>query len=96
MIVCSYNGAKTLDRCLESLKRIEYPNYGKYFGGRWIDRQHARDRRETYLDQDYPAGEFRAQRGSQCRRACSGGEVLAYTDSDCMADPERPDRRCAG
>ena len=27
VIVCSYNGAKTLDRCLESLKHLDYPDY---------------------------------------------------------------------
>jgi hypothetical protein len=27
IIVCSYNGAKTLAECLESLGRIDYPNY---------------------------------------------------------------------
>ncbi len=27
VIVCSYNGAKTLDRCLESLKHVNYPDY---------------------------------------------------------------------
>ena len=27
VIVCSYNGAKTLDRCLESLQSLEYPDY---------------------------------------------------------------------
>ena len=71
VIVCSYNGAKTLDRCLESLKRIEYPNYEVILVDDGSHRQHARDRRETYLDQEYSAGKFRAQRGSQCRRACS-------------------------
>ena len=27
VIVCSYNGGKTLDRCLASLKEINYPDY---------------------------------------------------------------------
>ena len=27
VIVCSYNGAKTLAQCLESLGKLDYPNY---------------------------------------------------------------------
>ena len=27
VVVCSYNGAKTLGRCLASLKQVDYPDY---------------------------------------------------------------------
>ena len=88
VIVCSYNGAKTLDRCLESLSEIDYPDYeivlvddGSKDNTPEIAAKHPNI---VYIRQD--------NKGLSVARNVGGyaakGEILAYTDSDCMADPD--------
>ena len=88
VIVCSYNGAKTLDRCLESLKRIEYPNYEVILvdDGSTDSTQEIAARHTWIRNIRQENSGLSAARNVGARAAT--GEVLAYTDSDCMADPE--------
>lgn len=88
VIVCSYNGAKTLDRCLQSLRAVDYPDYevilvddGSRDNTPEIAAKHPWVR---YIRQDNKGLSVARNVGA----AAAQGEILAYTDSDCMADPD--------
>ena len=88
VIVCSYNGAKTLAACLESLGKIDYPDYevvlvddGSTDHTPAIAAQFPRVR---YIRQTNHGLSHARNTGA----AAATGEVFAYTDSDCMADAD--------
>jgi GT2 family glycosyltransferase len=88
IIVCSYNGAKTLAECLESLGKIDYPHYEVIL----VDDGSTDDTREIaarFPDIRYV---YQTNHGLSHARnhgaALAQGEIFAYTDSDCMADPD--------
>jgi GT2 family glycosyltransferase len=88
IIVCSYNGAKTLAACLESLGRIDYPNYEVIL----VDDGSTDNTAEIaarfpdvrYVHQTNHGLSHARNHGA----AIAKGEIFAYTDSDCMADPD--------
>ncbi|MDP9099278.1 MAG: glycosyltransferase [Verrucomicrobiota bacterium] len=88
IIVCSYNGAKTLAECLESLGRIDYPNYEVIL----VDDGSTDNTREIaagfpgvrYVHQSNHGLSHARNHGARIAK----GEIFAYTDSDCMADPD--------
>jgi glycosyltransferase involved in cell wall biosynthesis len=86
VIVCSYNGAKTLAACLESLGRLNYPDYEVIL----VDDGSTDD--TAYIAAQFPQVRYIHQTNhglSHARNtgaAAANGEVLVYTDSDCMAD----------
>ena len=88
VIVCSYNGAKTLAQCLESLGKLDYPNYEVIL----VDDGSTDDTRE--IAARFPDVRYFHQTNhglSHARNygaAVAKGEIFAYTDSDCMADPD--------
>ena len=88
VIVCSYNGAKTLDRCLESLKEIDYPDYEVIL----VDDGSTDNTQEIAEKHPWIVSIRQENKGLSVARNVGGyaatGEVLAYTDSDCMADPD--------
>ena len=88
VIVCSYNGAKTLDRCLESLRHIEYPDYEVILvdDGSKDNTQEIAARHPWIVNVRQENSGLSVARNVGAQTAT--GEVLAYTDSDCMADPE--------
>ncbi|HEY7321091.1 MAG TPA: glycosyltransferase [Candidatus Binatia bacterium] len=88
VVVCVYNGERTIDACLASLKKLNYPNYevivvndGSTDGTRQIA--------ESY---DYIRLLNQENKGlSEARNVgiqASKGEIIAFTDADCMADPD--------
>lgn len=86
VIVCSYNGAKTLAACLESLGKIDYPSYEVILvdDGSTDDTPAiaARFPEIRYIRQTNHGLSHARNTGA----AAAAGEVFAYTDSDCMAD----------
>ena len=88
IVVCSYNGAKTLDRCLESLKHIDYPDYEVILvdDGSKDHTQEIAARHPWIVNVRQENSGLSVARNVGAQTAT--GEVLAYTDSDCMADPE--------
>ena len=86
VIVCSYNGGKTLAACLESLGQINYPNYEVIL----VDDGSTDD--TAYIASQFPNVRYIHQINhglSHARNtgaAAAKGDVFVYTDSDCMAD----------
>ncbi len=88
VIVCSYNGAKTLAQCLESLGKIDYPNFEVIL----VDDGSTDDTREIAARFPHVRYFHQTNHGLSHARnygaAVAKGEIFAYTDSDCMADPD--------
>ncbi|MFM8458620.1 MAG: glycosyltransferase, partial [Chthoniobacterales bacterium] len=102
VVVCSYNGGKTLSHCLHALDRVDYPDYEIVF----VDDGSTDNSQEVVAAWEQSREKRRAQGAklpdfknirqqnmglSYARNAgaaASTGEVIAYTDSDCMADPD--------
>ncbi|MFY8215354.1 MAG: glycosyltransferase, partial [Chthoniobacterales bacterium] len=88
VIVCSYNGGKTLDRCLESLKEVDYPNYEVVL----VDDGSKDNTPEIAARHPWIVSIRQENLGLSFARNVGGhaatGEIIAYTDSDCMADPD--------
>jgi len=88
VIVCSYNGGKTLDRCLESLKHLSYPDYEVIL----VDDGSKDNTPEIAAKHPWIVSIRQENKGLSVARNVGGtaaqGEIIAYTDSDCMADPD--------
>src|SRR5881398_3569891 len=86
VIVCSYNGCRTLAACLDSLGKLNYPEYEIIL----VDDGSTDD--TAYVAAQFPQVRYIHQTNhglSYARNAGAAaamGEVFAYTDSDCMAD----------
>ncbi len=105
VIVCSYNGGKTLKDCLESLDRLNYPNYevvlvddGSKDNTREVVAafQKARTAHGARNPSGFAPPDFisivqtnmgLSHARNEGARAATG-DIFAYTDSDCMADPD--------
>lgn len=89
VVVCSYNGGRTLAQCLESLGRLDYPDYEVILvddgstddtpaiAARFPDVKLVRHTTNQGLSESRNAG-LRTATGS----------IIAYTDDDCFADPD--------
>ncbi len=87
VLVCSYNGRNTLHECLDSLIRQDYPDYEVILldDGSTDDTPEIAARFPTvrYIRQKQLG--LSAARNRAAHEAT--GKVVAYTDSDCVADP---------
>jgi O-antigen biosynthesis protein len=87
VVICAYNAERTMRPCLESLRKLEYPNYEVVI----VDDGSSDTTAE--ISMDFP--EFRlirqANKGLSVARNvgmhAARGEIIAYTDSDCVVDP---------
>ncbi len=88
VVICAYNAERTMLPCMESLRRLRYPNYEVIV----VD-DGSRDR-TAEIAMEFP--EFRLIRQpnkglSVARNVglyAARGEIIAYTDSDCVVDPD--------
>ncbi len=86
IVVCSYNGARTLRDCLGSLQNLNYPRYEVIF----IDDGSKDNTQEIMRDFPGVRNIVQSNKGLSAARnagiALAQGEVVAFTDSDCMVD----------
>jgi glycosyltransferase involved in cell wall biosynthesis len=88
VVVCAYNAERTMDQCLASLETLSYPDYEVI-----VVNDGSRDR-TLEIAESYPYCRIISQpnKGLSFARnvgaEAAGGEIVAYTDSDCVADPD--------
>jgi GT2 family glycosyltransferase len=86
VIVCAYNAERTMDRCLASLEKLNYPNYEVIV----VNDGSTDATREISERYDYIRLINQENKGlSEARNVglrAATGDIIAYTDSDCMAD----------
>lgn len=88
VVVCTYNGSKTLDGCLRSLETLNYPDYEVVL----VDDGSKDSVPEIAARYPYIRYHRQPNRGLSVARNVgmdlARGEVIAYTDDDCFADPD--------
>ncbi len=88
VVICAYNAERTMRACLESLRKIDYPNREVIIvddGSQDSTAQIAMDFPEFRLIRQPNKGLSVARNvGMQAAR----GDIIAYTDSDCVVDPD--------
>ncbi|HEY3908933.1 MAG TPA: glycosyltransferase [Stellaceae bacterium] len=88
VVVCAYNAERTMDACLASLEVLNYPDYEVI-----VVNDGSRDR-TLEIAEGFPYCRIISQpnQGLSAARnvgaAAATGEIVAYTDSDCVADPD--------
>jgi O-antigen biosynthesis protein len=88
IVVCAYNAERTMDRCLASLAVLNYPDYEVI-----VVNDGSRDR-TLEIAEGYGFCRIISQsnKGLSVARnvgaEAATGEIVAYTDSDCVADPD--------
>ena len=88
VVVCTYNGGATLDQCLRSLLGLDYPDYEVIVvdDGSTDDTRAILERFPEVKAIHQPNRGLSVARNVGLRAAT--GEIVAYTDSDCFADPD--------
>jgi O-antigen biosynthesis protein len=88
VVVCAYNAERTMDQCLASLAMLNYPDYEVI-----VVNDGSRDRTlEIAENYGYCRIISQPNKGLSVARnigaEAATGEIVAYTDSDCVADPD--------
>lgn len=88
VVICSYNGATTVESCLRSMERLRYPNYEVIF----VD-DGSTDQTQQILKKFPWVRNIRQKNMGLSHARNVGmreakGEVVVYTDSDCEADED--------
>ncbi len=88
VVVCAYNAEDTMDACLASLEHLNYPEYevvvvndGSKDGTRAITEHYPYAR---LINQENKGLSVARNVGAEA----ATGEIVVYTDSDCVADPD--------
>jgi GT2 family glycosyltransferase len=88
VVVCSYNGGATLRECLQSLETIDYPDYEVIL----VDDGSTDNTQQIAADFPWVRNIRQANKGLSAARNIGAeaavGSIVAYTDSDCVADPD--------
>jgi glycosyltransferase involved in cell wall biosynthesis len=88
VVVCAYNAERTIDQCLASLAALNYPDYEVI-----VVNDGSRDR-TLEIAEGYGFCRIISQPNTGLSVArnvgadAATGEIIAYTDSDCVADPD--------
>ena len=88
VVVCSYNSERTMEACLASLEVLNFPNYEVI-----VVNDGSTDR-TLEIAERFPFCRIISQpnKGLSVARnigaEAATGEIVAYTDSDCVADPD--------
>ena len=88
VIVCAYNAARTIDSCLASLEKLNYPNYEVI-----VVNDGSTDA-TLAIAQRYGHAHVITQENTGLSVArnvgvsVARGDIIAFTDSDCVADPD--------
>ncbi len=89
VIICSYNGAATLESCLKSMQKLRYPDYEVIF----VD-DGSTDKTQQILERFPWITNLRYKKNmglSHARNVGASeakGDIIVYTDSDCEADED--------
>jgi len=87
IVICAYNAEPTIRACLESLTRLDYPNFEVVI----VDDGSCDRTAEIALDFAQLRLIRQPNRGLGIARnvgaSAARGEIIAYTDSDCVVDP---------
>jgi GT2 family glycosyltransferase len=88
VVICAYDAERTLEECLESLRRLRYPDYevivvddGSTDGTRAIAERFPEFKLVSWENRGLSAARNEGVR-------LASGEIVAYTDSDCAVDPD--------
>ena len=88
VIICSYNGASTVESCLRSMERLKYPEYEVVF----VDDGSTDGTQEILKKFPWVRNIRQKNMGLSYARNvgmnAARGEVIVYTDSDCEADED--------
>lgn len=88
VVVCSYNGGATLEQCLHSLARLDYPDYEVIV----VDDGSTDDTPEILAAFPEVRAIHQPNQGLSVARnvglQAATGPIVAYTDSDCFADAD--------
>ncbi|HKX08840.1 MAG TPA: glycosyltransferase [Stellaceae bacterium] len=88
VVVCSYNAERTMEACLASLEHLNYPDYEVI-----VVNDGSTDH-TLEIAERFPYARIISQpnKGLSVARnvgaEAATGEIVAYTDSDCVADPD--------
>ena len=88
VVVCSYNAERTMEACLASLETLNYPDYEVI-----VVNDGSTDR-TLEIAERFPYCRIISQENKGLSVArnvgaeAATGEIVAYTDSDCVADPD--------
>lgn len=86
VVVCSYNGAKTLWECLASLMKVDYPDYEVIL----VNDGSSDATAEIAAEFPEVICHHQENRGLSVARnvgaELASGEIVAYTDDDCVVD----------
>lgn len=88
VVVCTYNGSKTLDGCLRSLERVNYPDYEVIL----VNDGSTDSVPEIAARYRYIRYHAQPNRGLSVARntglELAEGEIVVYTDDDCFVDED--------
>ena len=86
VVVCSYNGGRTLRECLDSLMRVDFPDYEVIL----IDDGSTDETSQIAAEFPQVVYYYQENQGLSAARNVganlASGEIVAYTDDDCVAE----------